>query len=96
MDLEGFCPGLLEYIAVIFNLWANFHGKKVGPIHCPTAAQLRQNPETGGRCTVNIDPPYFVLRSLSYYNYAPCPFSLKIIDPLLRTACTESHRCGQI
>jgi hypothetical protein len=26
-----------------------------------------------------------------YYNYAPCAFSLKIKDPLLRTACTESH-----
>jgi hypothetical protein len=26
-----------------------------------------------------------------YYNYTPCAFSLKIIDALLRTACTESH-----
>jgi hypothetical protein len=26
-----------------------------------------------------------------YYNYTPCAFSLKIIGPLLRTACTESH-----
>jgi hypothetical protein len=26
-----------------------------------------------------------------YYGYAPCVFSLKIIGPLLRTACTESH-----
>jgi hypothetical protein len=26
-----------------------------------------------------------------YYNYTPCAFLLKIIDPLLRTACTESH-----
>jgi hypothetical protein len=36
-------------------------------------------------------------RSL-YYNYTPCVFSLKIIDPLLRTACTESPPpyCGQI
>jgi hypothetical protein len=25
------------------------------------------------------------------YSYTPCAFSLKIIDPLLRTACTESH-----
>jgi hypothetical protein len=26
-----------------------------------------------------------------YYNYAPRAFSLKIIDPLLQTACTDSH-----
>jgi hypothetical protein len=26
-----------------------------------------------------------------YYNHTPCAFSLKIIDSLLRTACTESH-----
>jgi hypothetical protein len=29
--------------------------------------------------------------TLYYDYYAPCAFSLKIIGPLLRTACTESH-----
>jgi hypothetical protein len=34
---------------------------------------------------------YITSRGSLYYNNTPCAYSLKIIDPLLRTACTESH-----